>query len=79
MTEVLPLWVIEVMLVLFIPFAFTFSKGKIGGNIFIPALAMTIVFGIWTGTFPDYVVILPIVIMAIMLFGFSKSGSVDDE
>lgn len=79
MTGVLPLWVIEVMLVLFIPIAFTFSKGKIGGNIFIPALAMTLVYGIWNGTFPDYVVILPIVIMAIMLFGFSKSGSGNDE
>lgn len=79
MTEILPLWVIEVMLVLFIPMAFVFSKGKIGGNIFIPALAMTIVFGIWTGTFPSYVVILPIVIMAIMLFGFSNRGSADNE
>ena len=79
MSETLPLWVIEIMFILFIPLAFAITKGKFAGSLVIPSLAMTLIFGIWTGVLPDHVIILPIVIIALMLFGITGTGSDTSE
>lgn len=68
-------WVVTLIVMMAIPLALSMIKRDgFDSAVFLMSLSMVLIYAIYTDLIPSYIIILPLFIMAMMLFGFSGSG-----
>lgn len=68
-------WVVTLIVMMAIPLALSMIKRDgFDSAVFLMSFSMVLIYAIYTDLIPSYIIILPLFIMAMMLFGFSGSG-----